>query len=530
MKLSSIASALAKSPCYPHWQKIGIRHHHGIDLPLFSLHSKYSAGIGEFPDLIPVIDWLSNIGMDILQLLPLNDSAMDPSPYNALSAFALHPIYLGLANLPYVKDDLQLQFFLQELQAMNHFPKVSYHDVLKTKQQFLLLYFQRYFENFQHLPRYQSFLKENSWLKIYALFKALKDHFSQKGWFDWPEKYKNVKAHRENLISEFSSPIAFYEFVQYLCFQQLHAVKEHAEKKGVFLKGDIPILISPDSADVWHFPEFFDMSYSAGAPPDMFNPDGQYWGFPTYKWNALRKRDFNWWKKRLRLAEKIYHIYRIDHVIGFYRIWEIPRGDPPGNGRFVPKKEDKAIEQGEEILTMMLRSSSMLPIAEDLGFITEKIRESLKRLGIAGTRVIRWEKTWDEKQEIIPTSEYEPLNLTTVSTHDSETLELWWRYRSDEAKDFAKEKGWHYIPDLSFDWRFSLLRDSHTSSTLFHINLLQEYFGLYPELSWPNPEDERINIPGFLLPANWTYRFRPSIEEFTSHAPLFESMKELIRP
>ncbi len=530
MSLRSITETLSASPSFSQWEKIGIHHHHGIDIPLFALVSRLSSGIGEFPDLLPVVDWLYDIGMDVLQLLPLNDSGDDPSPYNALSAFALHPIYLGLENLPYVAEDRQLRVIIDELQSMNHYPKVSYHEVLHLKNNFLRIYHLKYFQNFQNLADYRVFIeKHRSWIKIYALFKVLKEYFDHLAWFDWPKEFKNThdSSKMQQHFQDFAPQIQYYEFVQYLCFRQFCAVKKHSEKKKVFLKGDIPILISPDSADVWYYPDFFDMTFSAGAPPDMFNPEGQYWGFPTYQWNRLRRQNFIWWRERLQAAENLYHMYRIDHVIGFYRIWQIPRGGSAKEGHFVPRNEKRAIIQGEEILHMMLNASSMLPIAEDLGIITDAIRASLKKLGIAGTRVMRWERT-QKGQDIVPISHYDPINLTTLSTHDSETLQLWWQQRRNEAKDFAKQKKWRYTPNLCHAKRFDLLKDSHDSATLFHINLLQEYFGLYPELSWPNPEDERINIPGFLLPTNWTYRFRPTIEEFTSHAKLLKSMKELI--
>jgi len=170
----------------------------------------------------------------------------------------------------------------------------------------------------------------------------------------------------------------------------------------------------------------------------------------------------------------------------------------------------------------------MLPVGEDLGNIPREVFDSLYRLGIPGTRVLRWEKEWDNDKHFFPINTYSPLSMTCVSTHDSETLALWWRDYPEEAKEYCHFRGWSYIEDLPKEYRLGILQDAHNSSSLFHINLFQEYLALFPELVHEDPEVERINRPGFVLPSNWTYRFRQNLESILAHKGLREIFCHLI--
>ncbi len=292
--------------------------------------------------------------------------------------------------------------------------------------------------------------------------------------------------------------------------------------------GDIPILVSTESADVWSHPELFDIHWQAGAPPDQYNPEGQCWGFPLYRWDVLRKTHFDWWKQRLTYASHFYDIYRIDHVIGLFRIWAIPNDKSSKEGSFLPSDPDTWEPQGREILETFINSCEMLPIAEDLGDVPECVPPVLKEMGICGTKVMRWERNWEEEGRFIPIQYYPPISLTTVSTHDSEPLQLWWKTSPEEAQEFAASKHWEYAPEITHFQHKEILWDSHHTSSLFHINLLQEYLALFPELVAPNPEDERINIPGKLLATNWTYRFRPSVEEIVAHKELAQAIEKVV--
>jgi 4-alpha-glucanotransferase len=222
-------------------------------------------------------------------------------------------------------------------------------------------------------------------------------------------------------------------------------------------------------------------------------------------------------------------MYRIDHVIGLFRIWAIPIGHPEIIGKFIPEDPALWIPQGKETLEMMITASPMLPIAEDLGFVQPIIRACLAELGIPGTKVMRWERLWDQDKSFIPYHAYPVISMTCVSTHDSPTLVQWWNTQPEEVQAFCAFKGWIGIPpQLTQEMRKEILWDSHHTASLFHINLLQEYLALFPELVWPNPEDERINIPGKVLPTNWTYRFKPSVETLISHQGLQGEISRLL--
>lgn len=527
--MKELKEKLYDSPVGRAWKRIGATTHHGIDLILSCLHSKQSCGIGEFNDLMPVIDWCSELKLDIIQLLPLNDSGDDPSPYFSLSSCALNPIFLSLYDLPYLDKHPALKRKLDPMREFNKLPKVPYHDVLNHKMTWLRDYFECEGEHLANSQAFSTFEEENKWLEPYALFKALKKFLSQTAWTSWPEDLKKpTLKHYKELLKSHGTEVTFYKFLQYLCYVQLQKVKQYAASKKIFIKGDIPILISPDSTDVWHHSELFDLSLSAGAPPDMYNPEGQYWGFPLFNWEMMKHKHYQWWKQRLSYNADFYDLYRIDHVLGFFRIWAIPLNHESKEGAFIP--EDAALwkQHGKEILEHLVSFCSMLPIAEDLGARIPAVTETLLEMGICGTKIMRWERLWETDQSFIPIEHYPPVSLSSVSTHDSPTLTLWWRDFPEEAKAYAAYKHWDYDPKLSKEKRRAMLWDSHHSASMFHINLIQEYLALFPELVWPDPEDERINIPGKVLPTNWTYRMRPSLEELTCHTPLKEEMHQLL--
>lgn len=484
--------------------------HHGICVPLTAIHSKKSCGVGEFFDLIPLIDWAKNVGLDCIQLLPLNDSGNDVSPYNALSSCALDPVYLSLHELGPV--DL--------FQAFRSLERIAFLDVKRQKLRWLHAYFEQTFAALSQTPEYKAFLQEHTWLKSYALFKTLKDEYGGKSWQEWPTELQNPDTVPPRNTD-------FHQFVQYHCFAQMEKVRAYADKRGVKLKGDIPILLSPDSVDVWAERHLFRLDLVAGAPPDLYNALGQKWGFPLFNWDALRATQFAWWKRRLKVAGHCFHIYRIDHVVGFFRIWAIPKNKKAIDGFFIPEDHNLWPAQGREILEMLLKASPLTPIAEDLGVIPPEVPIILKELGICGTKVVRWQRHWHGDKSFIPYDQYEPLSLTTVSTPDMDPLSLWWKKAPDEAIAFAHFKNWSYDGTLSSEHLFELLYDAHHTPSHYHINMLQEYLRLFPELSWPNLEDDRINVPGTLLPTNWTFRYRPSLEEMLEHQGLNVAMRKI---
>jgi len=516
----NIQAFLEKAKTAAHWARVGIRPHHGICLPLFSLRTKKSCGIGDFGDLHLLIDWCKQVGFDCIQLLPLNDTAEDPSPYNALSSCALDPVYLNLRDLP---DAQPLHQDLARFAPFNELARLPHFEVRHQKLQWLYRYFERVFPEVKTSKEYQTFLEQNPWLHFYSLFKACKDEYGGKNWREWPQEKQSPDHCTANPKS-----IDLHCFLQFLAFQQMEKVKRYAEANNILIKGDIPILLSPDSADVWAHRPLFNMKYVAGAPPDYYNHLGQKWGFPLFNWEEMRNTHFSWWKQRLQTASRLFHIYRIDHVVGFFRIWAIREQDKPAQGQYFPTDHHQWGRQGKEILEMMIDASPMLPMAEDLGNIPDIVFETLHKLGICSTKVIRWCRHWESDGRFIPLQEYDPISLTTVSTPDSEPLQLWWKSQSAEASKYAEFKHWTYEPALAFWQQKEILYDAHHSPSIFHINLLQEYLALFPDLV-STPEDERINIPGTLLPTNWTYRFKPTLEEIASHKDLLTEIQNIIR-
>lgn len=524
MGLKEIKERLENSAAGNQWKRIGVSHHHGINVPLFSLKQSSSCGIGEYLDLIPLIDFCVQVKMDTIQLLPLNDTGTDTSPYNAISAYALNPIHISLTALAGTNSDLTFASLIKEMQGLNSLKKVDYIAVREKKEKFLREYFHKFGKAILHSSEYKEFTKQNDWLEDYGIFKGCKNKFSNTSWEDWPKHNSSTE-----LKKEFAEEINFHSFVQFLCAQQMKNVKKYADQNKVFLKGDIPILISRDSVDVWRNPQFFCLEYAAGAPPDMYSEEGQYWGFPTYHWENLEKEGYGWWKKRLSIASDYYHLCRIDHIVGFFRIWSIPVGQSAKKGQFIPSDPAMALIQGEMLMKMILEATpTMLPIGEDLGSIPPEVRVSLKSLGICGTKVCRWEREWDGDQSFIDPKTYTPESMSTVSTHDSETLKQWWAYQHREAQEFCEQYNFSYASDLTQDLHMKILKQSHNSGSLFHINLLQEYLSLFPELSHACLNDERVNVPGVVSSDNWSTRYIPTISEMQSHAALKKFLTSLV--
>lgn len=502
---------------------------HGINVPLFSLRSQSSCGIGEYLDLIPLLGWCKEVGFNVLQTLPLNDTGQESSPYCALTSTALNPIHLSLAQLPGLEQHPQLLEHLHKLQSLNNSPYVAYSTVLEGKMQFLKEYYNHFKREIFENNDFHTFLTTYEWLKGYALFKAIKYSTHWAPWEEWDNSLKTCSPESlQALESKFESEIDFHIFVQFLCFQQIAQVKAAADAHGVSLMGDLPILINRESADVWLNQHLFDLSRTAGAPPDQYSREGQNWGFPLYNWDALKFEHYNWWINRLECASHFYHLYRIDHVVGFFRIWSIPMAHKATEGEFSPNDASTWIAHGSEILRMMIDNTTMMPIAEDLGTVPDEVRTYLKEQQICGTRVMRWERRWNSDRSYIHPHEYIKESLTTVSTHDSELLTQWWTAQPEEAGTFAANRGWQYAHTITLEQRIAILRESHRTASLYHVNLLNEYLNCIPELAWKLPVEERINTPGIISDQNWTVKFAPTVEEIVANQPLKKLIQSLL--
>ena len=317
-------------PVYP-WKGAG------TVIPVFSLRSEGSFGVGDFGDLKMMIDWADKTQQRVIQVLPINDTNMtytwqDSYPYNSISIYALHPQYTDLRQLPEIKDEERKAHYEQLRQELNALPQIDYERVNKAKLEYLRELFAQEWGAVSRRASYKEFFEQNKeWLVPYAAFCYYRDKYGTAVFSEWP-KEATVKA-----IKSTNKDVQFWYFVQYNLDQQMHAAHDHARNHHVILKGDIPIGISRDGVEAWVEPKYFNLNGQAGAPPDPFSADGQNWGFPTYNWDEMLKDGCRWWVRRFRKMAQYFDAYRIDHVLGFFRIWEIPVPEKSGlMGQFSP--------------------------------------------------------------------------------------------------------------------------------------------------------------------------------------------------
>lgn len=318
----------------------------GTAVPVFSLRSEGSQGVGDFGDLKKMIDWAVLTRQHALQILPINDTTIsntwvDSYPYNSISIYAFHPMYVDLRQVPQLKDSTKQKEFAKEFRRLNAMPDMDYERVNKLKRDFLLLVFRESGKQILESDAFRSFLEANAhWLRPYAAFSYLRDKYGTPVFGEWPEHSVYDAAAIEQLClpkSAVYEKIAYYFYLQYLLHVQLLEVSRYARENGVILKGDIPIGISRNSVEAWVEPFYFNMNGQAGAPPDAFSANGQNWGFPTYNWDVMRQDGYRWWKRRFAKMAEYFTAYRIDHILGFFRIWEIPSHSVQGLlGQFSP--------------------------------------------------------------------------------------------------------------------------------------------------------------------------------------------------
>lgn len=305
----------------------------GTAVPVFSLRSESSFGIGDFGDMKKMVDWVSLTGQRVLQILPINDTTTthtwtDSYPYSCISIFALHPQYVDFNALPSLKDKAEREKYAKLQKELNALKEVDYERVNAAKTAYLRLLFKQEGANIITSPAFKAFFTENeSWLVPYAQYSFLRDQYGSADFSQWPDHKQWDEADRTALTSPRNKAykdVEFYYFVQYLLSSQLKAVHEYATEKKVILKGDIPIGVNRYGCDVWTEPRYFNLNGQAGAPPDDFSVNGQNWGFPTYNWDAMIEDGCKWWIRRFQNMSHYFDAYRIDHVLGFFRIWEIP--------------------------------------------------------------------------------------------------------------------------------------------------------------------------------------------------------------
>jgi len=318
----------------------------GLAIPVFSLRTKQGMGVGEFLDIKKMVDWAEKTGIRMVQVLPVNDTVathtwIDSYPYAGISVFALHPIYANLEAVATLNDKSKVEELDQKRDELNALDKIDYEEVMRVKSEFFKQAYDQEKHNVFKNEDYRIFFERNkSWLVPYAVFSWLRDKYGTPDFNQWPE-YTTIN---EAQLNELTSPksenyddVAIHYFIQYHLDRQLKEASDYARNKRVVLKGDIPIGIYRYSVDAWIKPNLFNMDSQAGAPPDAFSVSGQNWGFPTYNWDEMAKDNYAWWKDRLNKMADFFDVFRIDHIIGFFRIWEIPWESIEGiMGRFNP--------------------------------------------------------------------------------------------------------------------------------------------------------------------------------------------------
>ncbi len=320
----------------------------GTLVPVFSLRSKESAGIGDFGDLKMMIDLMEKTGQRVLQLLPINDTTIthtwtDSYPYSCISVFAIHPQYVNLRALPALADEKERKEAEAEGARLNALPQIDYEGVNAFKSKYLQKVYLQEGKKIMKSAEFKAFFQETqNWLVPYAQYSWLRDLNGTADFTKWKDHNTWDEAERKTLEDPRSKEyqeVAFYYFVQFVLSTQMKEAHEYAKQKGVILKGDIPIGVNRYSCDVWTEPKYFNLNGQAGAPPDGFSANGQNWGFPTYNWEEMIKDGCQWWVRRFQSMSKYFDAYRIDHVLGFFRIWEIPIHSVHGlTGQFAPSQ------------------------------------------------------------------------------------------------------------------------------------------------------------------------------------------------
>jgi 4-alpha-glucanotransferase len=653
----------------------------GVVVPVGALRGKGRMGVGEFPDLADFAGLCKKMGLGLIQLLPVNDTGYESSPYSSLTAFGLHPLYLRIEDLeefggagPGVAK--KIAEYGAEFEKNARF---SHSQVLRAKLEILRDIYAVHkgviAKKAASGGTLGRWIAANPWVKEYAVYRRLKEANGEKSWQDWPEHRELIEKDIETLWGDeqFREAHLFWAWVQEALDLQFGKAAKMVKDAGIFLEGDLPILMNEDSCDVWAHREIFNLAFSAGAPPDMYSPEGQNWGFPIYDWEAQAKDNYAWWRKRLEAAGKYYQAYRIDHVLGFFRIWASSRRDySSALGRFVPyspvtlrdlktlgfdqgrirwisrphiptgevwdslrggwdgafqeadlaaaaeqvfvkaldridgeelwlfkdsiqgekdietlglhpaarkylvqawhnrlfleyekdlffpvwyfrnsrayasfsEEEKQKLEalvekkrldsektweaQGEKLLSILCSASSMLPCAEDLGAVPDKVPKVLAKLGILGLRVVRWYRAWEQEgQPYIPFEDYPELSVCTPAVHDSSTVREWWEREADQGL-FS---GFLGVPSLPRGYNPGtaklVLSKTASAASRFRVFQIQDLLHLSNKWYAEDPAGERINVPGTSNEFNWTYRLPAPIEEIGKDEDLVKAVEEL---
>lgn len=538
----------------------------GVLAPVFALRTESDLGIGDTTAVRQMIDWCADHGFRLLQLLPINETGPDNSPYNAISAMALDPT--TITTTPEALPDLLEKEFSRLapsslVESLRSGP-VPYRQVKKLKHALLWAAFQQGKDQ----PELDAFQKANPWVEPYTLFRSLIDeNGGRDNWESWPPAHQVPTTIPKPLLKRLAERRRYYAYVQWVAHRQWDAVREHADRHGVALMGDIPFGVSRYSADVWARRALFDLTWSGGAPPEpAFKPDpftarwGQNWGIPLYQWNAHRDEQYAWWRQRVQQTSRFFHLFRIDHVLGFYRVYAFPwrpqenptftdlseRDVRERTGdrlpRFFPHADDTEAhrrfnrDHGAQRLRMIQEAAGATRVvAEDLGVVPAYVRPNLTELGIAGFKIPYWERQAD--YSFVPAEAYPPLSLVTPATHDHEPLAAHWRQMWQAHEDCRARQDHHgaYVTWLDLQ---RLVRWTGRDENQVPRGFTPELHAAFCEKLLSSPAwlaifmvtdvlgaEFRFNVPGPVAESNWTQRLPMRISELeNAQTQLFASL------
>jgi 4-alpha-glucanotransferase len=507
----------------------------GLLIPLFSCPSTASWGIGDIGDIEPLTAWLAGAGQRILQLLPLNEMAPgQQSPYSAISALAIDPIFISVPRVPefqalggeaaLTSDDQAT------LATVRRAPHIQHHAVRWLKLRALRASFERFLEREwrgggERDRALRQYLNEQAWwIEDYGLFRALHAHEHERPWAEWPTALQRREPTAiDRARRELGDEVLFHQYLQWLAGSQWQEARQHSH--GVALFGDLPFMVDSDSADVWVRQHQFRLDMTVGAPPDAFSATGQDWGMPVYNWDALAAEDYRWLRERARRSADLFDGYRVDHLVGFYRTYG--RSKNGGAGFFSPPDEPSQRALGETVLDLF-RAAGAEIIAEDLGTVPDFVRASLARLGIPGYRVFRWERHWRiDGQPFRDLSEYPTVSVAATGTHDTATMAAWWDSTTEDER--SKVASLPAIQRLSAGADFS---HRPFDSTVRDV-LLEALFASPSELVLLPVQDafgwrDRINEPAVISDENWTFKL-PWLVDRLDQVPEARERQEQLR-
>ncbi len=507
----------------------------GATIPLFALRTAHDWGIGDIDALVACATWIRSAGHRLLQILPPYELADgETSPYGARTAFGIDPIYISIDTVPDLERRDVTEALGEEgaatLAQLRQAPRVEYHAVRALKKRVLGRAFERFVDGewakgTARAQALHAFVKqEEYWAPDLALYIAFRERHHGYGWTTWPlperdrtaEVMARVRAAAEgNPLDELGRTVLRHQYLQWLAHEQWDRARVRMRDVGVELMGDLPFVVGDESADVWARPQQFMRDVSLGAPPDDFSKEGQDWGLPAYNWPAMDGDALGWVRARTRHASRLYDRFRLDHVVGYFRMWVKP---PGGAGRFEPGVESAQLDRGTRVLRAMLAEAAgaVHVVAEDLGLIPPWVRTALVGLGVPGYRVIPWEK--DAQQGFRDPRNFPALSVASLSTHDTKPITAWWEdFSSSERRQLAALSG---IDPAAGDAErgLALLGLLLRSGSALTLALPQEILGT----------TERINAPGTVTEANWTYRLPRPLEDLADD-PTVGARLEAIR-